>query len=109
MLSQKELEFIEHWGSVRQEYAGFGSKMKRGLPMAVLFSLPIVFSIAAVYFFSPEWYTKVGQKANGSFMAIVVAVFMCIFFFAYFRMHFKWEMNEQKYIELLSRKNNIQQ
>ncbi len=105
MLSPKEIEFINHWQSVRVEHSSFGSKMKRGLPMAILFSMPIIFSIAAVYFFSPEWYTKIGQKASSSFTPIFIAVFICILFFAYFRMHFKWEMNEQLFQELMARKN----
>jgi hypothetical protein len=105
MITQKEIEFIKHWESVRIEHSSFSSKMKRGLPMAILFSMPIMFSIAAVYFFSPEWYTKVGQKASGSFSPIFMAVFICILFFSYFRMHFKWEMNEQLYQELMARKS----
>ena len=105
MLSQKEIEFVNHWKTVRVEHSSFSSKMKRGLPMAILFSMPIIFSIAAVYFFSPEWYTKVGQKASSSFSPIFIAVFICILFFAYFRMHFKWEMNEQLYQELIAREN----
>ncbi len=105
MLSQKEIEFVNHWNTVRLEHSSFGSKMKRGLPMAILFSMPILFSVAAVYFFSPEWYTKVGQKASGSFLPIFIAVFICILFFAYFRMHFKWEMNEQLYQELMAKEN----
>ena len=83
MLSQKEIEFVNHWKSVRVEHSSFSSKMKRGLPMAILFSMPIIFSIAAVYFFSPEWYTKVSQKASSSFTPIFIAVFICILFILY--------------------------
>ena len=31
---------------------------------------------------------------------IVIAVIVCIVFFSYFRMQYKWEMNEQHYLEL---------
>ncbi|HNP54320.1 MAG TPA: hypothetical protein PKK69_06870 [Ferruginibacter sp.] len=71
--------------------------------MAFLFSLPILLSVAAVYLYAPEWYTKV-SKQMGSFSAVFLAVFGCILFFAFFRMHFKWEMNEQLYQELLHKK-----
>ncbi len=107
MLTEKELAFIENWEKVRVLYGSFGSKMKRGMPMAVLFSTPILFSIALVYYLSPEWYTKISQNAAGSMGTIIIAVLLCIVFFSYFRMHFKWEMNEQLYHEL-KRKKSLQ-
>jgi hypothetical protein len=53
-----------------------------------------------VYFFSPEWYTKVSQNIAGSFLVVVLAVMIIVLFFSFFRMHFKWEMNEQLFEEL---------
>ena len=104
MLSEKEIEFINHWASVRDKYSTFSSKFLRGLPMALLFSLPIFFSIVLVYFLSPEWYTKISQKASGESMMIVVSLMIIILFFSFVRMHFNWEMNEQAYLELLAKK-----
>jgi hypothetical protein len=100
MLTDKELKFIKDWEINREEYSRFGSKMRRGLPMAMVFSFPIFFSVASVYFFSPEWFTKISQNAISSFVAILLAVLLTILFFSFFRMHFKWEMNDQLYKEL---------
>lgn len=108
MLSPKEIDFIKHWESVRVDYASFKSKLKRGLPMAILFTLPIIFSVVAVYFLSPEWYTKVGQKLNGEISTIIIALLICILFFSYFRMHFNWEMNEQLYNELKKKQTTLE-
>lgn len=94
---------MQHWEKVREPESHFLSKLTRGLPMAMLFGLPIIFSLIAVYFLSPEWYTKVSQAASGTLGTLVVAVVITILFFSYFRMHFKWEMNEQLYKELKSR------
>lgn len=103
MFSQQEDAFMKHWERVRESHSRFASKLYRGLPMAILFSLPVLISVALVYFFSPEWYTKISQAAAGSSTVLLVAVFGIILFFSYFRMHFKWEMNEQLYEELKSR------
>lgn len=108
MLSPKEIAFIKHWELVRHDYATFNSKLKRGLPMAILFTFPIFFSVVAVYFLSPEWYTKVGQKINGEFSTIMIALLICILFFSYFRMHFNWEMNEQLYQELKKKQSTLE-
>ncbi len=100
MLSEKEIKFLRHWETTREKERSFVSKFVRGLPMAILFGLPILFSIALVYFLSPEWYTKISQAAAGSSGIILFSVFIFIGFFSYFRMHFKWEMNDQLYQEL---------
>jgi len=56
-----------------------------------------------VQLFFPEWYTKISQTSQGTFITIVIAVLICVIFFSYFRMHYKWEMNEQLYEELKSK------
>ncbi len=88
------------WEENRESQNSFRAKIVSGLPMAAIFSIPILLFTASVYFFFPEWYTKVSKNFAGSLVTIVVAVFLCILFFAYFRMQFKWEMNEQYYQEL---------
>jgi hypothetical protein len=105
MLTEKEIAFMNHWESVREAHSSFRSKLLRGLPMAMFFGLPILFSIAAVYFLSPEWYTKISQQANHSTLVVLIAVCIAVFFFSFMRMHFKWEMNEQLYNELKYKQN----
>jgi uncharacterized membrane protein (DUF485 family) len=100
MLTKEENEFLKFWGEVRIEYSETASKVKRGIPAALLFSLSILLSLVLVFFFSPEWYTKISQQASGSTIAILVAIILTAFFFSYIRMHYQWEMNEQYYQEL---------
>jgi len=103
MLTEKEKQFMKRWEQVREKEGTIQSKIINGLPMAMLFGLPILLIIAVVYFLSPDWYTKVSNRLSGSLVTIVIAVFICILFYAYFRMHYKWEMNEQLYRELKSK------
>jgi uncharacterized membrane protein len=108
MYLQKEIDFMNHWEMVREKESRFMSKLVRGLPVAMLFGLPIILSLIAVYVLSPDWYTKLSQAASGVLGTLVLAVIITILFFSYFRMHFKWEMNEQLYRELKSRQNDSQ-
>ena len=103
MLSEKDKEFLIYWEKVRDARKKFAVKLTSGLPMAALFSVPILIFIAAIYFFLPEWYTRVSARMSGSLSTIVAAVIICMFFFSYFRMQYKWEMNEQLYQELKSK------
>ncbi len=101
MLTQREIAFIDYWKTNREAHNGFGSKLLRGLPVAIMFGLPIILFILAVYIYFPDWYAKLSNTTSGSFVTIVVAVIIAILFFSYFRMHFKWEMNEQLFKELI--------
>lgn len=108
MLSEKDKQFIIYWEKVREKQNTIEGKLLNGLPMALLFSLPIILLLFAVYLFFPEWYTKVSNTSTGTFITIVIALFISILFFAYFRMHYKWELNEQLYQELKSKQHEIQ-
>lgn len=105
MLTEKEKQFVSYWKKERELQKGFTSKLIAGLPMAILFCTPILLFIASVYLFFPEWYTKVSGNMGGSMTVIVLAVIVCILFFSYFRMQFKWESNEQHYRELKYKEN----
>lgn len=94
-----------YWETEGEKQNTVQRKLINGLPMAVLFSLPIILFIFAVYIFFPDWYTKVSNIKPGSLVMALVAVFLCILFFSYFRMHYKWEMNEQLYRELKAKEN----
>ena len=93
-----------YWERERAKLKTFGNKIINGLPMAVIFGLPILLMLFVVYIFFPEWYSRISQSIGSAFVSVVVAVVLCILFFSYFRMQYKWEMNEQLYEELKNKK-----
>ena len=100
MLTDDENRFLVFWEKNKELHSTFSSKLLRGLPMACLFGLPILLLIACVYLFLPEWYTKISKTSPETFLIVTIAVFITVFFYAFIRMHFKWEMNEQLYKEI---------
>lgn len=103
MITEKERQFMVYWQGEREKLNTVKAKLLNGLPVAVLFTLPILLLLFSVQLFFPEWQTRISKTSAGSFMAVIAALFICVLFFAYFRMHYKWEMNEQLYQELKSR------
>jgi membrane protease YdiL (CAAX protease family) len=116
MLTEKEKQFLVRWPTVRVRESSFKHKLLAGLPMALMFALPILIFFAVVKIFFPSWFTTASHKqaeivtpelterfmklSAGDIMAAFVAVLIVVLFFSYFRMQYKWEMNEQLYQEL---------
>ena len=103
MITEKEEEFLQYWEENREIENTFARKFLGGLPMALLFSLPIILFIAVIKIFFPDWYMKISGIATGMLLPVVLAIFGVVVFFAYFRMQYKWENNEQLYKELRSK------
>lgn len=101
MLTEKEKQFIAYWEKNREEQSGFVSKLLRGFPMAILFSLPVILFVVVIRLFFPVWYTKISQTTPATFLTVIFAVLCITLFFAVFRMHSKWEHNEEVYKRLL--------
>ncbi len=107
MIPDKETQFLEYWKANREELAKPISKILRGLPVALLFVMPIILLVILVYIFSPDWYAKVAPSDSGTFYAIFLALFLTAVFIAYFRMQFKWESNEEYYKKILHRMKKV--
>jgi len=108
MLTQKETQFLVYWQRNRDAEATFTSKLLKGLPVAILFVLPILLVVLVVYIFIPEWYTKVAPKDKGTFSVIFIALTLAVLFISFFRMQYKWEANEQIFNELKQKQQLMQ-
>lgn len=125
MISEKDRQFIEYWEKTRERESSFKHKLLAGLPMSMMFGLPILIFFGGVKIFFPSWFTTASHKqtdiampewstkfmklSSGDIIAAFVAVVIIILFFSYFRMHYKWEMNEQLYQELKNRQKKSSQ
>jgi predicted neutral ceramidase superfamily lipid hydrolase len=107
MLNEQEIEFLHYWEQNRERENTFTRKLTGGLPMALLFSMPIVLSVLVVRLFLPEWYTKISNTTPGTFITIIFAMIVVALFYSFFRMQYKWEMNEQLYKELKAKERSI--
>jgi hypothetical protein len=105
MISEKETAFLRYWERNRDIENTFISKLMRGFPMALLFGLPIILLVVVIRLFIPEWYIKISKTSPGMFVTAVIAMLGVVVFYAYFRMQYKWEMNEQLYKEIKSKEN----
>jgi len=107
MITEKDRAFLRYWEGNRETENTFKRKLSGGLPMALLFGLPIILLIVVIRIFLPDWYTKISKTSSGMFFTAVMAMIGVVLFYAYFRMQYNWEMNEQLYQELKSKEKKI--
>ena len=109
MLTKDEENFVKYWEANSEQEGKFLIKLLAGLPMAMLFGLPIILFVVVVYIFFPDWYAKAGGEFSSSLGAVIVAVLLSIIFFAFFRKHFEWEQKQNQYLRLKHKSENPEQ
>jgi hypothetical protein len=109
MITEKEKQFLRYWEANKDIEDRFLNKLLGGLPMAIIFGLPVILSVLVVRIFFPDWYMKISQTTPGMFISAIIAVVCIVLFYSFFRMQYKWEMNEQLYQELKYKENKEDQ
>ena len=103
MLTEQEKEFIDYWEKNRLRRKRFATQLTLGLPFGVLFVILIF-----INFFS-GWYKRAAMILNTEsslFLVLLAAALLIVVFVAIFTARHKWDINEQRYRELLSKKDN---
>ena len=101
MLTEEEEAFIDYWKNNRDKDRRTFRQFLLGIPIALLFVIPI-----AINFFS-GWYKRAKMMSNTTDFnpgVLLLALLLIVVFIANFSRKFRWDQNEQRYIELLARK-----
>ncbi|MCU7550359.1 hypothetical protein OCK74_14655 [Chitinophagaceae bacterium LB-8] len=97
MLSKEEKDFLIYWEANRLNNKRFLRQFSIGLPIGV-------FLVAAVFVnILSGWYKKADMiiRSNSSILVtILVALVGIAIFLTIFSSRYKWEQNEQRYLEL---------
>ena len=103
MLTTEEKDFIEYWERNRLKQKRLVKQFLIGLPLGVLFAILIFVN------FLSGWYKRADMiiRSQGSLILVVlVAIILIVIFVSIFSVRHKWDINEQRYRELLSKKND---
>jgi hypothetical protein len=102
MLTQQEKDFIDYWQRNRDRQKKTFTQLLIGIPVGLLFAIPI-----CINFFS-GWYKRASMMSNTTDfnpLVLVIAMIVIISFVAIFSKRHQWDMREQQYRELLSKKS----
>lgn len=102
MLSKEESSFIEYWEKNRLRRKKVVRQFLLGVPLGLLFVIPIVINLAT------GWYKRADMEANSSEFdprVLFVALLLIVGFTAIFWQRHQWDQYEQRYRELLARRD----
>lgn len=99
-LSEKEEKFLTYWQKERERQKKWLYQLGFGLPVGLLLGALILAN------FYSGWYKRADMIANSRFNPVVLflAVGIIAVFFAIFSKKFQWDQQEQRYRELLHKK-----
>jgi membrane protein YdbS with pleckstrin-like domain len=105
MLTNDEKSFVEYWQHNRLNKKKVLRQLYVGLPLGVVLAIAIF-----VNFFS-GWYKRADMKIKGDHSAslilvLIAAVLLIIAFIVIFSARHRWDINEQRYRELLLKKDS---
>ena len=98
MLSEEEKNFIVYWEYNRTRKKKILRQLAVGLPLSVVLVIAIF-----INFFS-GWYKRADMEIRSSaslILVVVIAALLIVVFTTVFSVRHKWDINEQRYQELL--------
>jgi hypothetical protein len=104
MLTSHEEAFLAYWEKNRDREKKLLRQLFIGLPLGLLISGGILLSLDL------NWYERANMVANSSLnpYVLIIAIAAIAIFTAVFYKKYQWDMNEQRYKELLYKKQKEQ-
>lgn len=106
MYSEDEKRFMEWWEQNRLKEKKTFKQWLLGIPLGLAFAIPILINFFSGWFKRADMVLN-SQISNHEFnpLVLIIALVLIISFVAIFSKKYKWEMNEQRYLELKARSN----
>ena len=104
MLSSENETFLVYWSKNRE-------KEKTSLrPFLVGLSAGFSIGIAVIVVLESGWYERANMVANSqfSYLVFLLAIALISVFIAFIYRKFRWEMQEQRWLELLAAKKKLE-
>lgn len=101
LYTEDERKFIEYWEKNRDYQSTLRYQLLFGLPIGLLFSLPILINFLLGRF----WYKRADAVGLSQFnpVVLVLAILGISIFIAILNRKFRWEKLERQYLELIAR------
>ena len=108
MLTEEELKFVEYWEANRLRRKKFFRQLAIGLPLGAVMVIAIFLSYLSGWHKQADIEIRSQAQSQPDYASIIlvliVAGVLIVVFTAVFSAKHKWDMHEQRYRELLAKK-----
>ena len=104
MLTEQEKGFITYWEQNRLRKKRLLWQLAAGLPLGVMMTGAIFINYLSGWHKRAEM--ELGINASGA-LVLVIALISIVIFMVIFTSRHRWEMNEQRYKELMAKKDKL--
>jgi len=102
MLTKEEEEFVVYWEQNRLKKKKIFRQLSVGLPMGVLLSVGILVNYLSGWYKRADMMIRVDAS---EILVVLIAILLIVVFVVIFSARHSWDMNENRYKELLIKKN----
>jgi uncharacterized membrane protein len=97
MLNEEDRKFLAYWEGNRVKEKSLRRQLSLGIPIGILIGIGVILNFAS------GWYTRANMVANSQStpIVLVIAVVIIALFCSVFYKRHRWDMNEQRYRELV--------
>jgi peptidoglycan biosynthesis protein MviN/MurJ (putative lipid II flippase) len=106
MLTEEEQQFIEYWEKNRDKQKKFFKQLAIGLPMGVLFAVAIFVNLISGWYKRATMVFNANPSIKSLIIVLIIAVLLIVVFVSVFSVKLKWERNDQRYRELMFKKES---
>jgi len=102
MLNEEEREFIAFWETNRLRQRKFIKYIQYGLPLGLVLGFSIFANLLS------GWYKQASMIVNADpslVLVLLVAIILIIVFISIFTVRHRWDLNEQRYRELIAKRD----
>jgi len=105
MLTEEENGFIGYWENTRLRKKKIWRQLSVGLPLGVILVIAIFVNIFSGWYKRADLEMK--KEDSSLILVLLAAALLIVAFVVIFSVRHRWDMNEQKYRELLSRRDKL--
>ena len=107
MLTPEERGFVDFWRENRLRRKRIFRQLSLGLPLGMLLVIAIVVNVFSGWYKRAEMVRNEATQKNDASLVLVliVAALLIVAFIIIFSVRHKWDINEQRYRELIAREN----
>ncbi len=102
MLTIEEQKFIDYWQANRTRQKRTVKQLMIGLPFGVIFVIAIFINFVSGW---DKQAQMVMNKQSSLFLVLLATAIIIVVFVSVFSIRHRWDLNEQRYKELLAKKN----